>query len=124
MEAHGFAYISGAHAFDIASEEGKPTETDGDAQAPKAGHEGLTVFARFPKDALLASGFAVGEQKARGKAVGVEAVVGKGRVVLFGFNVQNRAQSYATHKLLYNALFLRTDRPSLEAPARTPTGLE
>ena len=115
MDAHGYAYVSGAHAFDLPSDvepgrDDKADKKEADAKAEKPKNSGLTVFARFPNEALLASGFAVGEQRMRGKAVGVEAAVGKWRVVLFGFNVQNRAQSYATHKLLYNALFLRAGR--------------
>jgi hypothetical protein len=35
----------------------------------------------------------------------VEAQVGAGKVVLCGFNVLNRAQSHAAHKLLFNGLF-------------------
>lgn len=108
MEAHGVAYVSGAHAFEIGRTDaptppdakGAPGPKPGDAKPPVT----LTVFARFPDEPLLTSGFAVGDEKLRGKAVGIEAAVGAGRVILFGFNVQNRAQSYATHKLLYNAV--------------------
>ncbi len=108
MEAHGFAYVSGAHAFEIASGEAPATGNARSGAGSKPGETkkaiALTVFARFPDEPLLASGFIVGDEKLRGKAVGIEAAVGRGRVILFGFNVQNRAQSYATHKLLYNAI--------------------
>jgi hypothetical protein len=56
----------------------------------------------------LLSGFVAGEEWLRGKASVIEAEVGQGRIVLFGFNVLNRAQAHATHKLLYNAVFSST----------------
>ena len=66
----------------------------------------IQVVARYPDEPLLLSGFLAGEGRLHGKAAVIEAEVGDGRVVLFGFNVQNRAQAHATHKLLYNAVFL------------------
>ena len=120
MNEHGYAFVSGDHAFELAGENAKP---QAGAEIP------MTVFARFPTGPLLASGLAVGEEKMRGKAVGVEATVGRGHVILFGFNVQNRAQSYATHKLLYNAVLGATvtaapdgvrDPPIRQVSARAP----
>jgi hypothetical protein len=97
MEEKGFGYVSDAHAFDLLPE--KPA---GDR---KMTEPALRVVARFPDEPLLSSGFLVGEKYLQGKAVVLEASVGQGRVVLFGLNVVNRAQSNATHKLLYNAIF-------------------
>ena len=68
----------------------------------------MPIPARFPGEPLLLSGFVAGEEKLHGKASVIEAEVGRGRVVLFGFNVLNRAQAHATHKLLYNAVFSST----------------
>jgi hypothetical protein len=98
MERNGLGYISGAYAFDIVRE--KPEGS---------GEPAVKTIARFPEEPLLASGFLVGEEYLRGKAVVLEATVGQGRVVLFGFNVVNRAESHATHKLLYNAIFRSTE---------------
>jgi hypothetical protein len=110
MEANGYGYISGAHAFEIGggktkSEEGNKEEGGKAGAETAAPADAMKVVARFPDEPLLASGFVVGEERLRGKAVVIETSVGQGRVVLFGFNVQNRAQSYVTHKLLYNAVF-------------------
>jgi hypothetical protein len=69
---------------------------------------GIRTVAHFAKDKLLASGFASGEKAVLGKSALVEARVGQGRVILFGFRPQYRAQTWATFKLLFNALYYAT----------------
>jgi len=50
------------------------------------------------------SGWLEGEEAIAGRSAVVQADVGMGRVVLLGFPVQHRAQSYATFRLLFNAI--------------------
>ena len=66
----------------------------------------VRVIARYPArgDDILLSGFLQGAPAIAGKAAAVEAPVGQGRVVMFGFRPQYRGQSYGTFRMLFNAL--------------------
>ena len=66
----------------------------------------VRVIARYPRKAseILLSGYLSGADSIAGKAAAVEARVGRGKVVMFGFRPQHRGQSYGTFKMLFNAL--------------------
>ncbi len=53
---------------------------------------------------MLKSGWIGGEEFIRDRIAAAEVTLGRGRVVLFGFNVQNRAQPHGTFKLLFNSI--------------------
>jgi hypothetical protein len=59
---------------------------------------------RYPKDNILRSGWLTGESFLANKIAVAEVKLGKGRMVLMPLKVQQRAQPYATFKLLFNAI--------------------
>jgi hypothetical protein len=65
-----------------------------------------TVLAWYPDDPedVLLSGWIHGSEKLTRHAAAVALTYGKGKIVLFGFRVQHRAQTEATFKLLFNAI--------------------
>lgn len=102
MEEDGIAFFSGGRVYDIVEdekEEGGKSD-NGDKLEP-------VVIANYPDESLLVSGWLVGEEKIKGKAAILDFSIGQGKTILFGFNVQNRAQAYSTFKLLFNALYYR-----------------
>jgi hypothetical protein len=65
---------------------------------------GVRAFAHFDSATPLRSGWAWGQQYLNGGVAAIEARVGKGRVVLYGPEILQRAQPHGTFKLLFNAL--------------------
>lgn len=66
----------------------------------------IRIIARYPSDPkqILLSGWALGTGKIAGKAALVEVIMGKGKIILFGFRPQYRGQSLATVPLFFNAI--------------------
>lgn len=93
MPKESIAWFEDSPAFEI--------KTD-----PLALTNNFKIIASYPKDPkdILLSGWALGAEKLAGKAALVEFTVGKGKIVLFGFRPQYRAQSLATYPLLFNAI--------------------
>ena len=65
-----------------------------------------SVVARYPTKDLLKSGFLLGEDYLYKRAAIVDVKQKKGHVILMGFKVQNRHQTFGTFKLLFNAIHL------------------
>jgi hypothetical protein len=65
-----------------------------------------SVIAWYPDDAkdILISGYAHGAERLERKAAAISFVQGKGRIVMFGFRVQHRAQTEGTFQMLFNAI--------------------
>ncbi|MGK2857892.1 MAG: M14 family metallopeptidase [Thermoanaerobaculia bacterium] len=65
------------------------------------------VIARYPDSApkILLSGWITGASKLERRAAAVAFTYGKGKLVLFGFRPQNRAQTHATFPLVFNSLY-------------------
>ncbi len=92
MPKFSIAWAEDSPAFEIL--------TGGEIPASQA-----RVVAWYPRDQEpLLSGWLLGANLIKGKAALVEVEVGKGRVILFGFRPQYRAQSLATYPLFFNAI--------------------
>ena len=64
----------------------------------------VEVVARYAEGNPLLSGWLLGEEYLAGKAAILEAKVGEGSVVFFGFQPDYRGQTVMTWPLLFNAL--------------------
>jgi hypothetical protein len=64
------------------------------------------ILAWYPteEEDILLSGYLQGANRLARRATVVSFTQGKGKLVLFGFRVQNRAQTEGTFKLLFNAI--------------------
>jgi len=66
-----------------------------------------SVIAWYPDSArdILISGYAHGAERLERKAAVVSFTKGKGKIVMFGFRVQHRAQTEGTFQMLFNAIY-------------------
>ncbi|MCS7041256.1 MAG: M14 family zinc carboxypeptidase [Bryobacteraceae bacterium] len=96
MPAEHYATSTGGQFFEIRE---SPAENK-----PRA-------FVWYAKSNLLASGWVSGERVVAGKPAAVEAPLGAGRVVLFGFRPQFRGQTFGTFRLVLNAVWQSAASP-------------
>ena len=64
-----------------------------------------SIVADYPGEDLLVSGWLDGEKRITGKAVVIEAPLGKGKIILMGLRPQLRFWTHGTFKLLFNAIY-------------------
>ena len=98
LEKNGVGYFSRGQAFDLI------TESDEEEQE-KNNLISIQSIAQYPDESLLLSGWILGEELLRGKSAILEVSYNRGKILLFGFNFHNRAQSYRNFKLLFNAIY-------------------
>jgi hypothetical protein len=99
VPAEAFAFVSGGQAWDVRLVK----------EFNKDDRE-VRVVARYAEKNLLASGWVSGERDVLGKPALIEARHGRGRIVLFGFRPQFRAQTAGTFKFLFNAVFQSAEK--------------
>jgi hypothetical protein len=105
MEAQTAAFFKSSSAFDLTGPASNAPQASG-ANAAASGRPApvLEAIARYGAKDILLSGYLEGEDVIASQAAVVEARIGTGRVLLFGFPPQHRGQSYATFRLLFNAV--------------------
>jgi len=103
MPKESIAWVENSPVFEISGTGVSPVSPTGKMPVPHA-----KVIAWYPRDKdPLLSGWLLGGDRIKGKAALVEVSYGKGRIILFGFRPQYRAQSLATYPLLFNAIARR-----------------
>jgi hypothetical protein len=79
---------------------------------PSFGDKGPTAIAKYPAEDILMSGYLKGEKYLKNAVAAAEVPIGKGRVILLGFGVEQRGQPHGTFKLLFNALYYGVMSPT------------
>jgi hypothetical protein len=82
-----------------------------------SGADPVTV-ASYPDGNPLMSGWLLGDSLLYGRSAVLDAPLGRGHAVLFGFRPQYRGQSYGTFKLFFNSLYYFGEQE--QAPAAAP----
>jgi hypothetical protein len=75
----------------------------------------MKTLASFQGDDPLISGWAFGQKRLAGTSAIVDGCVGSGHLLLFGTEVNQRAQSQADFKFLFNGLFYGPTREAAQA---------
>jgi hypothetical protein len=68
-------------------------------------HQAAKVIVRYPARDVFMSGRLIGEPHLYNQPALVEVDVGAGKVIMFGFRPQNRAQTHGTFLLFFNSLY-------------------
>jgi hypothetical protein len=100
MEANAVAMFADSQALQVV-----PPAAEGGKRADRT----VDVYAEFPRQNLLVSGWELGASRyVAGRAAAVRVPVGKGQAVLMAIRPHWRGQPHNTFKLLFNPLYLST----------------
>jgi hypothetical protein len=100
FESRVDAYFINSSAFELNSAARLTSLASGGAQ-----DERVRVIARYTEGSrLLRSGWLLGGNRIAGRIALAEVSMGRGRVVLFAFRPQHRAQTWGTFPFIFNAI--------------------
>ncbi|MCC7126403.1 MAG: peptidase M14 [Acidobacteria bacterium] len=100
MEASAVAMFADAQALQVV-----PPASEGNKRAERT----VDVYAEFPRQNLLVSGWELGASRyVAGRAAAVRVPVGKGQAVVMAIRPHWRGQPHNTFKMLFNPLYLST----------------
>ncbi|RJP22779.1 MAG: peptidase M14 [Candidatus Omnitrophota bacterium] len=99
MSRRAAAYFAHSYAFDIIT-----GTTEQNPAGPIVGKP--EIVATYDDTTTLLSGWILGESKLQNKSAVVSIPYGQGKVILYGFRVQHRAQPHGTFRLLFNGIIL------------------
>lgn len=111
LRENSMVYFSHGKAFEIVkdsiaekkTQKNKSSHTD--EELIKKNKSKISIIATYPDESLLISGWILGDELIRTMAAIMDVSYKKGNILLFGFNIHNRAQSYLNFKLLFNAIY-------------------
>jgi hypothetical protein len=104
MPERGMIFFSRGSVFEIEGDEAEAEVEEEGEESETEDEITVEVVVTYPDEPLLLSGWMIGDERIREKAAALAVSYGEGKIVLFGFNVHNRAQARSTTKLLFNAL--------------------
>ncbi|MFC1729665.1 M14 family metallopeptidase [candidate division KSB1 bacterium] len=105
LQEEDIAFFSRGQVFEMVEDTTK--DESGSEMKNELMTEPPVTVARYPGESTLLSGWIIGEEKITGKSAVLDVTYGEGRIILYGFNIHNRAQSRTTFKLLFNGLYYR-----------------
>jgi hypothetical protein len=78
--------------------------------APVFGDTRARAIATYAPEDVLMSGYLKGEKYLKNAVAAAEVPMGKGRIIMLGFGVEQRGQPHGTFKLLFNSLYYGASR--------------
>lgn len=93
------AYFINSSAFEISN-----TERPSAASSSSNRESSVRVIARYSESDTLRSGWLLGGGRIAGRIALAEVTLGRGRVIIFAFRPQHRAQTWNTFPFIFNAI--------------------
>ncbi len=97
MEKRSPAYFARSYAFEVENNSNDKNSLKPKIQTPE-------IVAAYDDTVTMLSGWILGAHHLHNKAAILSVPYGEGKIVLYGFRVQHRAQPHGTFRLLFNGI--------------------